>query len=223
MSITRLGRLAVLGAVVVLLSGCGAMQPGVAAQVGEDTISVDQVDDLTTSLCAVLEDLPEGDPNTPAAVSGEKARNNAMQSLILRSIADQMAGDYGVRSGSDFKAQVDRVRLQFGSIDDAKVEAALPAYTSVAYFIDIMRQVGDTTQAGLTDDQALAAGVKLAQQWESDNGIETNPLFGSFSIGDQEIKSERSDLAFAASDTAKQAEQGSDDYAAALPDSQRCG
>ena len=58
MSIPRLGWLGTLGVAVVLLSGCGAMQPGVAAQVGEDTITVDQVDELTVSLCAVLEELP---------------------------------------------------------------------------------------------------------------------------------------------------------------------
>lgn len=223
MSIPRLGTLAALGAAVVLLSGCGATQPGVAAQVGDDTISVDQVDELTTSLCTVLEDLPEGDPNTPAPVSGATARNNALQGLIFRSIADQMADDYGVQAGPDYEAQVDRVRLQFGSIDDAKVEAALPAYTSVAYFVDIMRQIGETTEDGLTGDQALAAGVQVAQEWEADHGIETNPLFESFSIGDQEIVSERSDLAFAVSQSAKDAEEASDSYAASLPESQRCG
>lgn len=223
MSMPRLGWLGAVGAAVVLLSGCGAVQPGVAAEVGEDTITVDQVDELTRSLCAVLEDLPEDDPNTPPAVSGEQARNNAMQSLILQSIADQMAADYDVEAGPDFDAQVDRVKLQFGSVDDDLVDAALPAYTSVAYFIDIMRQVGETTESGLSPDESLSAGIKVAQEWEADHGIETNPLFGSFSIGDQEIESERTDLAFPASQSAKDAEEGSDSYAASLPESQRCG
>jgi hypothetical protein len=115
------------------------------------------------------------------------------------------------------------VRSQFGTVDDDKVEAALPAYTSVAYFIDIMRQIGDTTANGLSDDEALAAGIKLAQTWQTDNGVETNPMFDSFSIGDQEIQSERSDIAFGVSEAAKDAEAGSDSYAASLPASQRCG
>ena len=48
-------------------------------------------------------------------------------------------------------------------------------------------------------------------------------MFGSFSIGDQEIESERDDLAFPVSKSAKDAESGSADYFASLPESQRCG
>ena len=48
-------------------------------------------------------------------------------------------------------------------------------------------------------------------------------MFNSFSIGDQEIESERSDLAFPVSESAKDAAEGSDRYAASLPESQRCG
>jgi len=224
-SITRLGRLAVLGAAVALLSGCGGgARPGVAAEVGAETITVDQVDELTASVCAVQKDAPDSaDPNVPNVLSGERARNSALQGLILRSIADQMADDYGVETGADFQGQVDQVRLQYRTVDDDKVEAALPAYTSIAYFVDIMGQIGDTTDSELSDDEALTAGIKLAQKWETDNGIETNPKFGSFSIGDQEIESERSDLAFAVSQGAKDAEEGSEDFAASLPESQRCG
>ena len=223
MSITRLGRLAVLGAAVALLSGCGGARPGIAAEVGEETITVDQVDELTASVCAVQEDVPSADPNVPGVVSGERARNSTLQGLILRSIADQMADDYDVETGADFQGQVDQVKLQFRTVDEDKLEAALPAYTSIAYFIDIMGQIGDTTDNGLSDEEALTAGIELAQTWEADNGVETNPKFGSFSIGDQEIQSERSDLAFGVSEGAKDAEEGSESYAASLPESQRCG
>jgi hypothetical protein len=221
-SISRLGRLAVLGAVVALLSGCGAAQPGVAAEVGQDTITVDEVDALTARLCAVQEEIPEN-PNVPDVVSGGTARNSAMQALILRSIADQMAADYGVEAGADFQGQVDRLRLQLGTVDEDKLEAALPAYTSLAYFLDIMRQIGETTDNSLSGDAALTAGIERARTWEKDHGIETNPMFGSFSIGEQEIESERSDLAFAVSESAKSADEGADGYAASLPESQRCG
>jgi hypothetical protein len=106
-SISRLGRLAVLGAAVALLSGCGAARPGIAAEVGEKTITVNEVDELAGSVCAVQEDVPDQGGNAPQVVSGERARNSSMQALILRSIADQMADDYGVESGADFQGQVD--------------------------------------------------------------------------------------------------------------------
>jgi hypothetical protein len=220
--ITRLGPVAVLAVAVVLLSGCGAAQPGVAAEVGQETITVDEVDELAANICSVTEDLPDDSPNAGVR-TGEQARNSALQALILRSMADQMAADYGVESGEDFRRQEDRARLGFAGSDEAKVEAALPGVTAIAYFVDILQQIGDTTESGLSDDEALTTGIGLAQDWQAENGVETNPVFRSFSIGDQEIEAERSDLSFAASGTAKDAEAGSQEYASSLPESQRCG
>jgi len=217
-----LGRVAIVGAVVVLLSGCGSARPGVAAEVGADTITVSAVDELADDVCTLQESLPEGEANQPQTTSGLAARDGALQSLILRSIADQMADDYDVSAGNDFQAQVDRIRLQFGGIDEEKVEAALPAYTAIPYFIDIMTQIGEAT-GDATGDQALTAGIKQAQDWQTEHPVTTNPMFGSFNIGDQEIESERDDLAFPASQSAKDASSGSADYYASLPESQRCG
>ena len=85
----------------------------------------------------------------------------------------------------------------------------MPAYTSGAYFVSILRQIGaEESGADQDSDEALAAGIQVAQQWEDDNEIETNPAFDSFSIGDSSIESERSDLARAAGDTAKGAATG---------------
>jgi hypothetical protein len=142
--------------------------------------------------------------------------------MVLRSMADQMAADFGFTAGEEYRAQVDRLRLQFGGIDKDKVDAALPAYAAIPYFVDIMRQIGKTTGAD-DDDAALTAGIKKAQSWQSEHGVETNPMFGSFNIGDQEIESERDDLAYPVSQTAKDADDASADYIASLPESQRCG
>jgi hypothetical protein len=225
-SVSRLARLAAIAPVLTLvatvLGGCGAATPGVAAEVGDDTITVGEVDELAASVCAVQEELP--DQSTPQAqtTSGLTARDGALQSLVLRSIADQMADDYGLTTDQDYRAQVDQARTQLRTVDDEKVEAALPAYTAIPYFINIMRQVGEENGAA-NSEQALAEGVKQAQEWQSDNPVRTNPMFGSFNIGDQEIESDRDDLAFPVSSTAKDAESGSADYFASLPESQRCG
>ncbi|HEX5862437.1 MAG TPA: hypothetical protein VFY58_11370 [Nocardioides sp.] len=227
MSVSRLARLAVIAPAVMLLAAvlgsCGGATPGVAAEVGEDTITIDEVDQLAGDVCAVQESLPD-DAAAPGAqaTSGLTARDGALQSLVLRSIADQMADDYGLTTDQDYQAQVDQARLQFTGVDEEKVEAALPAYTAIPYFINIMRQVGERNGAA-TGDEALTEGVRQAQDWQADNPIRTNPMFGSFNIGDQEIESERDDLSFPASSTAKDAEGGSADYFASLPESQRCG
>ena len=225
MSMSRLARLAALASAMTLaatvLGSCGSASPGVAAEVGDDTITTGEVDELAADVCTLQESLPEGVANQPQTTSGLVARDGALQSLILRSIGEQMADDYGVSADRDYEEQVHQTRLQFGGVDEEKVEAALPAYTSIPYFINIMRQIGESQ--GANGDAALTAGIKQAQSWQSDNPIETNPKFGSFSIGDQEIESERDDLAFPVSQTARDAESGSADYYASLPESQRCG
>jgi hypothetical protein len=223
-SFTRLGPVAVLAVALVLLSGCAGATPGVAAEVGDDTITVDQVDALAADVCALEKAVPEGTANKQPPTSGLRARDGALQSMVLRSIADQMADDHGVTlNQQDYQQQVDQVRLQYDVVDDDDlIDAALPAYTAIPYFINIVSQIGE--QAGdVTGDQALAAGIKQAQEWQADNGIETNPMFGSFNIGDQEIESERDDLAFPVSKTAKDSDEASADYIASLPESQRCG
>jgi hypothetical protein len=223
-SITRLGRLAVLGAAVALLTGCAGATPGVAAVVGDDTITVDQVNELAGSVCALEKAVPEGTVNKQPPTSGLRARDGALQSMVVRSIADQMAEDHGVTlNQEDYQRQVDQVRLRYDVVDDDDlVDAALPAYTAIPYFINIVSQIGERA-GNVTGDQALAAGIQQAQKWQADNGIETNPMFGSFNLGDQEIESERDDLAFPVSKTAKDSSEASSDYIASLPESQRCG
>jgi hypothetical protein len=224
-SVSRLARLAVpVALAATLVGGCGSAHPGVAAQVGDDTITVDQVNELAGNVCALEKAVPEGTANKQPPTSGLLARNGAVQSMVLRSMADQMGDDYGVTlDQKDYQAQVDQVRLRFAVVnDDDLVEAALPAYTAIPYFVNIVSQIGETT-GDVTGDDALAAGVKQAQKWQQDHPIETNPMFGSFNIGDQEIESERDDLAFPVSTSAKDAEANSGEYVASLPESQRCG
>jgi hypothetical protein len=223
-SITRLGPVAVLAVAAVLLSGCAGATPGVAAVVGDDTITVDQVNELAGSVCALEKAVPEGTVNKQPPTSGLRARDGALQSMVVRSIADQMAEDHGVTlNQEDYQRQVDQVRLRYDVVDDDDlIDAALPAYTAIPYFINIVSQIGERA-GNVTGDQALAAGIQQAQKWQADNGIETNPMFGSFNLGDQEIESERDDLAFPVSKTAKDSSEASSDYIASLPESQRCG
>jgi hypothetical protein len=217
----RLG--AGLALAVALLTGCAGLQPGVAIVVGDEQISVNEVDDLAGSICDLEEANPtQGQESTQ--VVGSQVRNSAMQALALRSVADQLAAEYGLQAGSDYQDAEDQVRLQYGGVDSDLVDAAMPAYTSGAYFVSILRQIGaEKTGADQESDEALTAGIQVAQQWEDDNEIETNPAFDSFSIGDSSIESERSDLARAAGDTAKGAASADAAYVGALPSTQRCG
>jgi hypothetical protein len=217
----RLG--AGLALAVVLLTGCAGLQPGVAMVVGDDQISVNEVDELAGDICDVLKADPSQTQDSGPR-SGSQLRNGALQSLALRSMADQIAAEHGVEAGQDYEDAKNQVELQYGGVDEDLVAAAMPAFTSSNYFLSIIRQVGAQESGAAQDsDEALTAGIQVAQQWQDDNEIETNPAFDSFRIGDTSIETERSDLARAAGDTAKGASSASADYIASLPSTQRCG
>ena len=221
----RLRTLAGLGLSVALLGGCGSMDPGVAITVGDDQITTAEVDALAEDICSLAKVAPPQDPNAPAVQSGATVRGAAYQALALRSMADQMAEDNGVAVSDDFRAQQRQARLQYGGVDDQQlVEDALPGTTAIAYFVDVIRQVGAAEIGGKpSDEEAVAAGIQAAQEWQEANGIETSPGFPSFRIGDDRVITERSDLSVAVSDEAKAAIEGTESYVTGLPPTQRCG
>src|SRR5690349_5679112 len=74
----------------VLLTGCNDVSgwnPGVAARVGDETISLAHVQDTTTTYCAAVEtQLQEGQ-----AVANSVVASQVAASLALRSAAEQWA------------------------------------------------------------------------------------------------------------------------------------
>src|SRR3712207_4141811 len=58
--LVSLTRLAVLGAALALLSGCAGATPGVAVRVGDESITVNEVDELTANYCEAVEDQLTG-------------------------------------------------------------------------------------------------------------------------------------------------------------------
>src|SRR3954471_2009155 len=78
----------------VLLTGCNASgwNPGVAAQVAGDTVTLDQVRDVTSSYCDAVEtQLSKGQYVANGVVSSQVAG-----SLALRAAAEQFAAAEGV-------------------------------------------------------------------------------------------------------------------------------
>ena len=64
MSKTRLMTGATLGVAALLLSGCGSASPGVAVQVGDETLSVRDVDGAAGHVCTALGDQFEAGSTT---------------------------------------------------------------------------------------------------------------------------------------------------------------
>lgn len=83
----RLAAGAALAATGLLVSGCGdGVAPGVAAEVGDTTISVDEVDDLATMICQI--DVGAGQAGSPLSTQRTTALNLLLQIELGREIGD---------------------------------------------------------------------------------------------------------------------------------------
>lgn len=83
----RLALGAALAAAGLLVSGCGdGVAPGVAAQVGETTISVEEVDDLASMICQI--DVGAGQAGSPLSTQRNTALNLLLQIELGREIGD---------------------------------------------------------------------------------------------------------------------------------------
>jgi len=214
-------------AVAGILAGCGLAEdgarPGVAAEVGDTTISLEDVDEAAQELC----DLRAEDPLTMGTpVSGAEVRTRALQNLVLRTIADGLAEQYDITPSPTYE-RIEAQAEEAGTVQTAEV-------VGLNYFVNVMQAVGaEEAGASASEEDQLAAGIKAAQEWTAREGIRTNPVFPEIAIGDLAVELDRDDdLAVAVSDFAEQAladvdrleeQAGDSTYAESLPESQRCG
>ncbi len=221
-----------------LLSGCGVAQdgvrPGVAAEVADTTISQADVEQATEDRCEVLGELA-GEDDQP--VSGARVRDLALQGEVLREVGGQLAEEYDVESGQFYDNAQAEIRSQLEGLDEDLVDRVMVSLSSTDYFVDILIQVG-RQELGISESddpdgqQGFAQGLEIAQQWQDEHPITTNPRYSGMEIGDSNegVLTTRDDISTAVSDFARDALGAAEDplaedpaYAASLPESQRCG
>ena len=233
-------RRAVVAAVAGLaLSGCGVAddtaRPGVAAQLGDTSIGLDEVDDAAANLCDMITVLAEEGATT--AIPGSLVRDNSLQYVVLREFGEQLAEEYDVAVGAAYRGSLEQNEAQLTQlgVDGELLDEVLPQISSGDYFLDIVQQIGqrelglspeaDTEQAGVSE------GLRIAQEWENEQGLDVNPRFSDMHIGDTEqyVRTSKEDLSVAvgpfAKDALAAAEPGGTEssFAESLPESQRCG
>ncbi|HEY0948733.1 hypothetical protein [Nocardioides sp.] len=217
----RIRLIALASASIVLLTGCGAVpafNPGVAARVGDETVSLAKVDDVSTSFCEYVEgQLQEGQ-----VLAQHYLRGQVVGALALRAAVDQFADEQGVSAAEDYDTAVTEARKQLGSLPDDQVQAVIDVQGVQLYMQAVEKSVGE--QQGATGDDATAAGQKLFRRWLADHDVDVDPRFG-VSIDKGTTAPVDTSLSYSLGDTSKLADADNPDptYGAELPDSQRCG
>ncbi len=222
MSKTRLLTAATLGLAGLLLTGCGSASPGVAAQVGDQELTVREVDSVTANYCTALGDLESEVPMS-------YVRQFVLQLLALRSQAEQIADDYGVEPGETYRNDVAQRQGTAATKPEEVRQDYLDLASTTAYAQDILDQVGEIEldRAGVVDpttEQVSQAGVDVFNQWPDANGVEIDPRYGLRSV-DGVLTPVDTNTSVAVGDTAKSglATEPDTAFAQSLPTTHRCG
>ena len=216
-----------LGAVAVLaaltLTGCGALQPGAAVEVGDESISLEQVDQIAGDFCSAVEPQLETEAET---IPHGFFRSGIAGTLALRSVADQLADDYGVEADSDQYLQaLAELRQGVQAVPEEYRESVIEVESAPQYVEAVQAAVGEVVLDGEGEyADFLAAGTDEFETWIAENGVEFDPALDT-TIKDGVIGPEDGALSFAVSERAVngQAEEPNSVTARQLPASQRCG
>lgn len=216
---------------LLLLTGCGVAEtqfhPGVAVEVGDQTITNDRVDELTSGFCsAVEEQIASGGQAFPLRLF----ERGIVGQLAMRSATEQLAADFGVEPGADYQAQLAQIETEAESLRKSGRDEYVEVQSTVPYVTDVLTQIGDQLLAEEGEDDPTldfqqARGLDELVEWIEREGVTFDPRYGT-AIVDGQPQPVDTDLTFAASDLAKGGvSDGEPDpvYVASLPDAATCG
>ncbi|WP_114424236.1 hypothetical protein [Nocardioides houyundeii] len=227
MSPSRFGRPAILAAAAaVLLSGCADTTfGGVAAQVGDEQISMSQVDGAADALCQAEEQTLR---DNGQVVPMRQVRRLVASLLVDAATARQVAEEYDVTPGPEVESEAARVESTTPDLTDEQRQDFVDAATAQLLKQSVASVAGEAalSEEGVTDptpEEAAARGAEIFAAWSAEHDVDLDPRFGlavtdgQFQIADTDLSVPVSDLATAAADDADT------EHPKSLPESQRCG
>jgi hypothetical protein len=216
---------------VVLLAGCGVagtqFHPGIAAEVGDQTITTRHVDQVADDYCQAVEKVSKGqEQQAETPVPMTLFIRESATALITREAAEQLADDYDVQPTSSYKSNLAQLEPQLTKLSDDQKDAVREVFGAQAYVDDVLTQIGEISlkKQGTTDattDDQKAEGEKVLTRWIGSHDVEVNPKYGIDLDTQGQVDT---DLSYALGKTAKaglQAEPDAD-YTSALSDQLVC-
>lgn len=213
---------ALAAAAALMLSSCGETAPGVAASVGGERITAEQVDEFAEVLCTI-----GGVPAAEGGAPTKSARFAALQILIANELTDDIADVQDVPS-----QQVSRILEGMAPARELLSEGQEQTFDQVAEefaraqaaMVELGREsLEQSGQPGrITDQAAFAEGQRLLSEHAQEADVEVDPRFGE--VVDGALQPSSGSLSVPVSDLAvagSSAEPGQE-LAGLLPASQKC-
>jgi len=215
-------------AAMVVLTGCGALHPGVAAVIGSVTIPHQRVDDVARALCSANIKGAESQGQEAPELATRGVRQGALQ-ILLDSELSQLFGDkMGVEANQQQVSQALAQSAQgIAMLPEDQRDDFTEALTGYASGQLILIEVGRQSLEGqgaadVTDEQANAEGMRLRGQFVKTLDVEVDPRYGTFE--NDTLKAGGTALSVAASAGARAGDKAEPavGFVTALPSSQRC-
>jgi hypothetical protein len=172
---------------LVLLAGCGVagaqFHPGVAADVGDQTITTRHVDQVTDDYCKALEVVNKGQQQAADSERPMRYLSNIFATtLVTQAAAEQLADEYGVQPSPAYETSLNQLEPELKNLSDSEKDAVREVVAAQAYNQDVLTQIGEISlkkqgnTSATTDDQ-YAEGQKLLDKWMSDHDVTVNPKY----------------------------------------------
>lgn len=224
MTVSTTRRLGALAAVAVLaLTGCGAVQPGTAVRVDDETISLARVDEVAADFCAAIEPQLDGQAQT---LPNSFLRGGIAGTLALRSAADQVAAEYGVEADSEqYRAALAELQRSTATLPEDVRDSVVEVQGATAYLEAVQAAVGEQELDGRgAYEDFVNAGAEVLTAWIAEHEVEFDPAL-STTLENGAITSVDESVSFAVSDQAKAglAAEPNPAEARLLPATHRCG
>ncbi len=185
-SVRLLRAVPVLATSVLVLSGCGIagteFHPGIAAEVGDQSITSRDLDKLVDDYCAGYETISKGDPQAGQPIALRYVTNQFATILVVRAAAEQLADEYDVEPSPDYKSGLAQLEPELEELSEDQQEAFREILGADNYSQDVLTQIGEislrdngTTEA--TQEDSYAEGKRLLAAWVADHDVEVNPKY----------------------------------------------
>lgn len=231
MKVNRLVLVAVAGASVLTLSGCG--QTGnVAARIDDTVVSTSDVDFLTRIQCDSLDKAAENPAEGAQPVQTiptAQIRTGMVNTLIQAEINRRLAAEQGLTYD---KATLRSVMQQFESVVEQAAEEDRDRFRS--FVEDVYR--GQLQVYTLAEERLAEAGIRNPEQEQVDQAVagiqgefrktldvEINPRYGPDDDGLAGATDPSLSLAVSSDARKARAAQPDPTWVSGLPDNQRCG
>jgi hypothetical protein len=204
-----------------LLSSCGALHPGAAAVVGDKTIPMSKVDQVAGDYCHAITKQLQGDAQV---VPLSFVRRGVAASLALRSVAQQLAAQYGVQPASVYQHKVTELQKATVHVPDEYKDAVIEVESASAYVEGVQAAIGMAEDPKLGYIESQKAGQSIFNDWIAQHDVTFDPSLG-VTVKKGNIAESDGSLSYPVGSAAKNGASSNPDhqYAAALPSSHRCG